>query len=150
MRTARTQEELRAALAGLRREARSIGLVPTMGALHDGHRALIRAARERSDVVVTSIFVNPTQFGPGEDFERYPRTLEADLAVCADEGVDVVFAPPTEELYPYGEPQVAIVPGPLGTAMAADEHHLLRTTTIAPPDPECGALAMPEHATAPE
>jgi len=80
-------------------------LVPTMGALHEGHRALIRAARTRAGrdgTVVVSIFVNPTQFGPGEDLERYPRPLEDDLAVCAEDGTDAVFLPATTDLYPAG------------------------------------------------
>jgi pantoate--beta-alanine ligase len=78
-------------------------LVPTLGALHHGHQALMRAARELGERVIVSIFVNPTQFGPGEDFERYPRDLAADLAVCADAGVHVVFAPERHEIYPAGE-----------------------------------------------
>jgi pantoate--beta-alanine ligase len=80
----------------------SIGLVPTMGALHAGHAALIRAAAAACDVVAVSIFVNPTQFGPNEDFARYPRTFDADCALAAAEGADVVFAPSVEELYPAG------------------------------------------------
>src|SRR5207248_2065218 len=76
------------------------GVVPTMGAFHEGHRSLMRAARAHHDVVVVSLFVNPLQFGPGEDLARYPRDLAGDLAVAAAEGVDVVFAPPVEEMYP--------------------------------------------------
>ncbi len=90
-------------------------LVPTMGALHEGHAALIRRARERSGFTVVSIFVNPLQFGPGEDFDRYPRTFEADLAVCEREQVDVVFAPSRDVLYPDGEPRVTVSAGALGT-----------------------------------
>ncbi|MGB9378969.1 MAG: pantoate--beta-alanine ligase [Mycobacteriales bacterium] len=90
-----------------------VGLVMTMGALHAGHAALIRAARQQNDTVVVTVFVNPTQFGPSEDFGRYPRNLDADLAVCADEGVDVVFAPATAEVY-RGRGEVTIHPGPLG------------------------------------
>lgn len=81
---------------------RRIGLVPTMGALHEGHRSLIRAARSGCDVVVVSIFVNPTQFAPGEDFDRYPRSLDADLAACRAEGADVVFCPSAADMYPPG------------------------------------------------
>ena len=73
-----------------------------MGALHEGHRTLVRAARERAATVVVSVFVNPTQFGPGEDFDRYPRTWDADLAALAEEGADVVFHPPVDEVYPPG------------------------------------------------
>jgi pantoate--beta-alanine ligase len=84
----------------LHREGVVVGLVPTMGALHAGHRALIRAARLSCDAVVVSLFVNPRQFGPGEDFARYPRRLAADAALCRAEGVDVLFAPPQREIYP--------------------------------------------------
>lgn len=86
----------------LHREGVVIGLVPTMGALHAGHRALIRAARLSCDAVVVSLFVNPRQFGPGEDFARYPRRLAADAALCRAEGADVLFAPPQREIYPAG------------------------------------------------
>ncbi|WP_207781995.1 pantoate--beta-alanine ligase [Phytoactinopolyspora limicola] len=108
----------RSELAGVLPEAgvRS-AVVMTMGALHEGHRALMRAARAAvspDGVVIVTIFVNPLQFGPGEDFERYPRTPDADVATCADEGVDVIFAPRRDDLYPQGEPQVTVDPGPLG------------------------------------
>ncbi len=92
--------EVRAAVAAARRQGQSIGLVPTMGALHAGHASLLRAARSETGCVVASIFVNPTQFGPREDFSRYPRTLEHDLHVCAAEGVDLVFAPEVALIYP--------------------------------------------------
>ncbi|HYY41300.1 MAG TPA: pantoate--beta-alanine ligase [Pyrinomonadaceae bacterium] len=85
-----------------REQDRSIGLVPTMGALHEGHLSLIREARRMCDVVVVSIFVNPTQFAPGEDFERYPRDLTKDTTILADYNVDYIFAPPPEEIYPKG------------------------------------------------
>ncbi len=97
-----------------RRSAGPVAVVMTMGALHAGHAALLRQARVRGATVVATVFVNPLQFGPQEDFDRYPRTFEADLAVCADEGVDVVFAPPREVVYPHGEPLVRVDPGPLG------------------------------------
>ncbi len=100
-------------LAGGRHRDRSTALVPTMGALHAGHAALFDHARERGDLVVTSIFVNPLQFGPGEDLARYPRALEADLALCAEHGVDVVFAPDANVVYPGGESQVTVDPGPI-------------------------------------
>ncbi|MGV8072977.1 MAG: pantoate--beta-alanine ligase [Syntrophobacteraceae bacterium] len=85
-----------------RRERKRIVFVPTMGYLHDGHLTLMQAAREQGDVVVVSIFVNPTQFGPGEDFQRYPRDLERDIRLMAGVGVDVVFTPTAEEMYPEG------------------------------------------------
>jgi pantoate--beta-alanine ligase len=92
-------------------------LVPTMGALHEGHRALVRAARRHGGSVVVSVFVNPTQFGPGEDFDRYPRTWDADLAALAEEGADLVFHPPVEEVYPPGSVGVTVQPGPLGDVL---------------------------------
>jgi pantoate--beta-alanine ligase len=105
----------RAELADARREASGrVGVVLTMGALHEGHASLLRAARRADDTVVMTIFVNPLQFGPNEDFDRYPRTLEADLAVAEAEGVDLVFTPTREEMYPHGEPGVRVIPGPLG------------------------------------
>jgi pantoate--beta-alanine ligase len=94
-----------------------VALVPTMGALHEGHRTLVRAARERGGSVVVSVFVNPTQFGPGEDFDRYPRTWDADLAALAGEGADVVFHPRVEEVYPAGALGVTVQPGPLGSVL---------------------------------
>ncbi|GAB3264281.1 pantoate--beta-alanine ligase [Alteromonas gracilis] len=110
-----SREELRTALRDL--GAERLGLVPTMGALHDGHASLMRAAREHADVVAVSVFVNPMQFAPGEDLDRYPRTLAADLEVCAEQGVDLVFAPAVEEVYPGGDPQVTVAPGPLGSLL---------------------------------
>jgi pantoate--beta-alanine ligase len=94
-----------------------VALVPTMGALHEGHRTLVRAARRRAATVVVSVFVNPTQFGPGEDFDRYPRTWDADLAALAEEGADVVFHPGVEEVYPPGAVGVTVDPGPLGSTL---------------------------------
>lgn len=108
MRTITTTAELRAALALVQREQgkhdrpRSVGFVPTMGALHEGHRSLIRLSKQRSDITVVSIFVNPTQFGPAEDFDRYPRTLEADAHILVDEEVEFLFAPSADQIYPPG------------------------------------------------
>jgi pantoate--beta-alanine ligase len=97
---ATTIAEVRKAVASARAGGKTVGLVPTMGALHEGHAALVRAARAASGFVVVSIFVNPTQFGPKEDFAKYPRTLEADQKVCGDAGADLIFAPGVEEMYP--------------------------------------------------
>jgi pantoate--beta-alanine ligase len=102
VRTVRTVRELREALAPERSAGRSIGLVPTMGAFHGGHLSLIRRAREQCDVVVVSLFVNPTQFGPGEDLDSYPRDEARDAELAEREGVDLLFAPPAEEVYPHG------------------------------------------------
>jgi pantoate--beta-alanine ligase len=102
VRTVRTVRELREALAPERRAGRGIGLVPTMGAFHGGHLSLIRRAREQCDVVVVSLFINPTQFGPGEDLESYPRDEARDAELAEAEGVDLLFAPSTEEVYPDG------------------------------------------------
>jgi pantoate--beta-alanine ligase len=98
----RAKDELRSALAPHRMAGRTIGLVPTMGYLHEGHLSLLRAAREQCDVVVMSLFVNPTQFGEGEDLDRYPRDEERDARLAAEAGVDYVYAPPVEEVYPEG------------------------------------------------
>jgi pantoate--beta-alanine ligase len=94
-----------------------VALVPTMGALHEGHRTLVRAARERAAGVVVSVFVNPTQFGPDEDFDRYPRTWDADLAALAEEGADLVFHPDVDDVYPPGALGVTVDPGPLGSVL---------------------------------
>ncbi|WP_019549285.1 pantoate--beta-alanine ligase [Streptomyces sulphureus] len=109
-----TADELRAD-TGAQRPERAV--VMTMGALHEGHAALIRAARERVGLhgrVVVTVFVNPLQFGPGEDLDRYPRTLEADLRLAAEHGADTVFAPSADEVYPSGTPEVGLSAGAMG------------------------------------
>ena len=113
-----TRSELRGALANRSGE---VGVVMTMGALHDGHRELIKVARRRCPVVVVTDFLNPLQFAPGEDLSRYPRTLDADVALCAAEEVDIVFAPDVAEVYPLGEqPQVRVHAGPLGDVLEGE------------------------------
>jgi pantoate--beta-alanine ligase len=102
LQVARTVADLRSALAPARQRGTTVGLVPTMGALHAGHLSLIEAAGERADVVVMSLFVNPTQFGEGEDLDDYPLDEERDLKLAADAGAHIVFAPPADEVYPPG------------------------------------------------
>ncbi|SCL14758.1 pantoate--beta-alanine ligase [Micromonospora inyonensis] len=106
-----TRAELAAARAAL---TGTVGVVMTMGALHSGHESLLRAAREQADHVLVTVFVNPLQFGPNEDFDRYPRTLDEDLEVCRRAGADLVFAPSVADMYPDGAPGVRLDPGRLG------------------------------------
>ncbi len=102
MRTITTFSELRRALALQREQGKSIGFVPTMGALHEGHLSLVRMSKQQMDVTVVSIFVNPTQFGPSEDFEKYPRTLEADASMLVEAEVEFLFIPTVDQIYPKG------------------------------------------------
>ncbi|WP_305787485.1 pantoate--beta-alanine ligase [Symbioplanes lichenis] len=105
----------RAELAAARAAAPGrVAVVMTMGALHEGHRQLMREARKRAGFVIATIFVNPLQFGPNEDFDKYPRTLAADVEACTAEGVDVVFAPDRDEMYPGGTPSITMNAGPVG------------------------------------
>jgi pantoate--beta-alanine ligase len=132
---ARTKDDLRGYLQPLKRDGGSIGLVPTMGYLHEGHLALLRAARERCDVVVMSLFVNPAQFGPDEDLERYPRDEARDLELARGADVDVVYAPSVEEVYPEGFATTVEVTGALMEALdgAPDQRgpsHFRGVTTV--------------------
>jgi pantoate--beta-alanine ligase len=115
-----------------RSAGRTVGLVPTMGAFHDGHASLMRRARDERDHVAVSIFVNPLQFGPGEDLSRYPRDEDRDLSIAGQLGVDVVFAPSVEEMYPTGRPEVTVDPGPLGDRLegAARPGHFRGVATV--------------------
>jgi pantoate--beta-alanine ligase len=111
--------ELRARLDAERSAGKRVGFVPTMGFLHEGHASLMRRARAENDVVLVSIFVNPLQFGPREDFAAYPRDLERDLAICGGEGVDVVFHPGVEEMYPVPS-EVTVQAGPIGDILEGE------------------------------
>ena len=102
MKLVRTIADLRKEVRDTRKQGKSIGFVPTMGALHEGHLSLVRTAKAQTDFVVVSIFVNPTQFGPNEDFHRYPRPLEADVNLCTQANADLLFNPSVEEMYPAG------------------------------------------------
>ncbi len=133
----RTKAELRSALEPARRRGLTIGLVPTMGYLHEGHLSLIRAARAGCDLVVTSLFVNPTQFGPGEDLDRYPRDEERDLRLATEAGADLVFAPGVSEVYAPDASATVEVTGPLTNVLDGDparrgpEHFRGVTTVVA-------------------
>lgn len=128
---ARTVAEFRAARDGLLADGGTLGLAPTMGYLHEGHRSLMRRARAECDAVATTIFVNPTQFGPNEDFTRYPRDEARDLEACAAEGVDLVLAPSVEEIYPEGACTTVSV-GPLSRVLegAARPGHFDGVATV--------------------
>jgi pantoate--beta-alanine ligase len=134
MRSVATVADLRSALAPERAAGRTIGLVPTMGAFHEGHLSLMRRAREQCDVVVVSLFVNPAQFGEGEDFDAYPRDAAHDSELAAAEGVDLLFAPPVEEVYPPGFDTTVAVGGLAGLLEGAPEHrgadHFAGVTTV--------------------
>jgi pantoate--beta-alanine ligase len=111
MRICRTVEAMRSACRGLRRQGKRLGFVPTMGALHEGHLSLVRAAKAQSEAVAVSIFVNPTQFGPNEDFSKYPRNFDRDRELLEKEGIDLLFAPSVEEMYPQGAVTYVTVEG---------------------------------------
>src|SRR6202163_4662599 len=111
MKICATIPEARAASRDARANRRRLGLVPTMGALHEGHLSLVRAAKAQCDVVAVSIFVNPTQFGPAEDLAKYPRQFERDCELLEKEGIDFLFAPSVEEIYPRGSVTWVVVEG---------------------------------------
>ena len=137
MKVVRTKAKLRAEVAAARRAGGPVGLVPTMGALHDGHLALLAAARERCDLVVMSLFVNPAQFRPDEDLDAYPRDAERDLALAEGAGVDLVYAPAVDEVYPEGFATTVAVGGGLTDVLDGDpgrrgpEHFNGVTTVVA-------------------
>lgn len=114
---ATTRQELREALAAARGAGQRVGLVPTMGSLHEGHLSLVDLARTRAEFLTASIFVNPLQFGVGEDLDRYPSDLERDVALLEARGVDLVFHPSAEEVYPGGDPEVTVDPGSMGRVL---------------------------------
>ncbi len=132
MQTVHSVAQVREYVRGWHNKGLSVGFVPTMGNLHDGHISLIREARARCDVVVASIFVNPTQFGPNEDFDRYPRTLDADAAALVEAGTDLLFAPSVEEMYPLGQNQTWVDVDQLGDYLcgASREGHFRGVTTV--------------------
>ena len=109
-----SRTEARAEVARLHAGRKSLALVPTMGGFHEGHLSLVERASELADRVMVSVFVNPLQFGPGEDLEQYPRDLEGDVSLVAEHGADLVFAPSISEMYPDGEAPVTVAPGPMG------------------------------------
>ena len=124
--------ELRASCDDVRRAGRTVGFVPTMGFFHDGHLSLMHSAREERDHVAVSIFVNPLQFGPADDFASYPRDLDRDLQLAKAQGVDVAFAPAVEEMYPEGPPETTVDPGPLASMLegAARPGHFRGVCTV--------------------
>lgn len=131
-RVAKTVNEVRAFVAAARAARKVVGLVPTMGALHEGHLALMRRAKSECGCVVVSVFVNPTQFGPSEDLERYPRDLDADVRKAGEVGVELVFAPEVETMYPRGDATFVEVTGTLTEGMCAPHRsgHFRGVTTV--------------------
>jgi len=132
MKSVATIDEMRHVVAGARAKGKSISFVPTMGALHDGHLSLIDEAKRVADTVVMSVFVNPLQFGPSEDFDRYPRTLDEDAKVASKRGVDFLFTPTREDMYPEHAPVVFVHPGTVGKEWegAVRPHHFEGVLTV--------------------
>ena len=127
-----TIDEMRHVVADLRAKGKSIAFVPTMGALHEGHLTLVDEAKRVADTVIMSIFVNPLQFGPSEDFDRYPRTLDDDAKLATDRGVDFLFTPTREDMYPEHAPVVFVHPGSVGKEWegAVRPHHFEGVLTV--------------------
>jgi len=132
MKSVATIDEMRHVVAGARGKGKSISFVPTMGALHDGHLSLIDEAKRVADTVVMSVFVNPLQFGPSEDFDRYPRTLDDDAKMASKRGVDFLFTPTREDMYPEHAPVVFVHPGTVGKEWegAVRPHHFEGVLTV--------------------
>ena len=132
MKSVATIDEMRHVVAGARAKGKSISFVPTMGALHDGHLSLIDEAKRVADTVVMSVFVNPLQFGPSEDFDRYPRTLDDDAKLASKRGVDFLFTPTREDMYPEHAPVVIVHPGTVGKEWegAVRPHHFEGVLTV--------------------
>ena len=132
MKSVGTIDEMRHVVAGVRTKGKSIAFVPTMGALHEGHLTLIDEAKRVADTVVMSIFVNPLQFGPSEDFARYPRTLDDDAKLASKRGVDLLFTPTREDMYPEHAPVVIVHPGTVGKEWegAVRPHHFEGVLTV--------------------
>jgi pantoate--beta-alanine ligase len=131
MRTIQTISELRGALTAVRGQEKRVGFVPTMGALHDGHMSLVALSKKQVDVTVVSIFVNPTQFGPNEDFAKYPRTLEEDARLLVEADVDFLFTPRADEIYPSGHSTTVAVGGITELYEGAIRpHHFDGVTTV--------------------
>jgi len=132
MKSVATIDEMRHVIAGARAKGKSISFVPTMGALHDGHLSLIDEAKRVADTVVMSVFVNPLQFGPSEDFDRYPRTLDDDAKMAAKRGVDFLFTPTREDMYPEHAPVIFVHPGTVGKEWegAVRPHHFEGVLTV--------------------
>ena len=143
--TATAMGELRERLAAARAAGKSVGLVPTMGYFHEGHLTLMREARKRDDLVVVSLFVNPTQFGRGEDYARYPRDPEGDARAAAGAGVDLLFTPTVTEMYPPGDATGVEVSGPLVSGLCAPHRpgHFRGVATVVA---KLCALAAPDRA----
>jgi len=141
----RTVAQLDDALMPSRLASSPVAYVPTLGALHDGHASLMRVARRLGDVVVASIFVNPTQFGPGEDLQKYPRSLDADLDMCSRENVDIVYVPAVETIYPEGTQGITIDPGPAGDLLEGQRRpqHFRGVLTVVA---KLFAMVRPSHA----